>query len=186
MDQPKRLSYKKIIIGLLFMCAVGAGVLYYVSVSHSPIYEFDEKRDTQPILKLFHENWYWLVASSDYSPEFAFKYRAPSQDPRYLGKLRVKVLREKNTFIGFVAYYMKTETEGKVLFLAVKTAARGKRYGQQLLQYALDDLINNMGAKIIKLVTRTNNLRAQKLYNRAGFKETSRDDEGFVYLKYVP
>ena len=102
-----------------------------------------------------------------------------------MGRLRIKVLREHDAFVGFTAYYMKTSDLGLLLFLAVNPEFRGKGYGDMLTRYALNDLIR-VGAKRIRLVTRTCNIPAQKLYKRVGFKETSRDDEGFVYFEYVP
>ncbi len=183
-------SWRRISVVLLVCVAVfglGPGTWYMFTKQTGPIYEFNYDRDRQPILDIFNQNWYWLISSDDYSPEFMMKYHAPNHyDPAYVGKLQIKVLREKiqneDTFIGFVAYYLKKPTEGQLLFLAVRPEFRGKRYGEQLINYALADL-KKRGAKVVKLVTRTTNENAQKLYTRVGFKETSRED-GYVYFEY--
>lgn len=181
-----RSVWKKWRIGAaIFTMSLGAGIFYYLSIPRGPIYDFDPARDTQDILQVFERDWYWLVSSDDYSPEFMLKYRAPGRNPLYIGRLRIKVLRENDAFVGFTAYYMKTSDLGFLLFLAVDPEFRGKGYGDTLTRYALNDLIR-MGTKRIRLVTRTDNIPAQKLYSRMGFRETSRDDEGFVYFEYTP
>lgn len=176
---------KRHISAAIFTLFIGAGIFYYLSIPCGPIYDFDPARDTQDILQVFERDWYWLVSSDDYSPEFTLKYRAPSRNPLYIGRLRIKVLRENDDFVGFTAYYMKTSDLSFLLFLAVNPEFRGKGYGDALTRYALNDLIS-MGTKRIRLVTRTDNIPAQKLYSRMGFRETSRNDEGFVYFEYTP
>jgi ribosomal protein S18 acetylase RimI-like enzyme len=158
----------------------------YQAVQNPNFYEFNAARDTQPILNLFDQNWHWLVSSDDYSPEFTLKYLAPSRNPLYVGKLKINVLRQHNQLIGFVAYYMKSADLGFLLFLAVDKKFRKKQYGETLLRFGLDQLAD-MGAKRIQLVTRTTNFPAQRLYQRVGFYEISRDQpEGFVYFEYIP
>lgn len=183
-----RSMWKKWSIGAAIMSVLlGAGIFYYFSLVQGPIYDFDPSRDTQEILNIFDRDWYWLVASErdEYSPEFTLKYRAPNRNPLYLGRLRIKVLREQSTFVGFAAYYMKTPDHGQLLFLAVNPEFRGRGYGEKLTRFALDELIR-MGAKRVELSTRTDNISAQNLYKRIGFKETWRDDEGFMYFEYTP
>jgi ribosomal protein S18 acetylase RimI-like enzyme len=168
-----------LVLGLLI-----AGVLFLKKSSKNPIEDFNDVRDTQEILKIFERDRYWLLANEDYSPEFMLKYRAPNQDIKYMGRLHIKVLRELDKFVGFTAYYMKTPTHGFLLFLAVNPEFRGrdKGYAEKLLRYALGQL-KNMGAEQVQLCTRTDNVRAQKLYRRVGFYEISRDG-GFMYFQY--
>jgi ribosomal protein S18 acetylase RimI-like enzyme len=156
-------------------------------LQHASIYEYNESRDLESILKLFQDNWYWLIASlPEYSRDYAeyfFKYRSPNKNPLYAGRLHIKILRKNNEFIGFTAYYKQNPQVGILLFLAVDSAFRGKGYGDQLARYAVDDLIR-LGVKRVQLVTRTVNFAAQKIYKRLGFKEMYRDDEGYVYFEY--
>ncbi len=182
----KQPLWKKITIASSIVGSVlSIGIIYHLWLPRGPIFEFDPARDTQPILNIFERDWYWLLSSEDYSPEFMLKHHAPNRNPLYMGRLRIKVMRQHDTFAGFVAYYMKTSNVGFILFLAVEPKFRGKKYGAQLSQYALNDLIR-IGAKRIMLVTRTSNLPAQRVYNELGFIETSRDDEGYVYFEYIP
>ena len=178
------LTLKKIIISLcLISLAVTGGVFYYRTaiMAQGPIYEFDERRDTQSILDLFKKDYYWLV-EGEYNPAAMLKYRAPGGSPNKKGQMHIKVLRTDNEFVGFVAYYKKIGSEWKFNFIAVRDEFRGKGYAQKLMQYALDDM-KRLGAKHITLVTRTSNTSAQKLYTRMGFAEAYRD-EGYVYFAW--
>ncbi|HRN78239.1 MAG TPA: GNAT family N-acetyltransferase [Candidatus Dependentiae bacterium] len=186
---------KKIIIAASLIGIAGVGY-YYVQhqskpqqvLEQGPFYTYDEARDLESILKLFQENWYWLIASRpDYSREYAeyfFKYRAPTRNPLHAGILQIKVLRVDNQLAGFTAYYKENPQVGILLFLAVDPIFRGKGYGEQLARFAVNDLIAQ-GAKKIQLVTRTVNFAAQKIYKRLGFQEVYRDDEGYVYFEYM-
>jgi ribosomal protein S18 acetylase RimI-like enzyme len=181
--------YKKrilLVIGLAVL--VGGVVQWYfwqhktaVLVQTGPIYDFDDARDTQEILNLFEANWHWLVATPDYSPAYMLKYRAPNQTPLSHGKLSIKVLREKDTFVGFIAYYKKKPQEGFILFVAVKEEFRGKRYAEKLIHYAINDM-KEQGVKSVWLITRLSNARAQALYRRLGFYELQHDDI-FIYFQ---
>lgn len=180
-----KLTSKKILLGFLFLgIALTGGVFYYRTaiMTQGPIYEFDDERDTQSILDIFKKDYYWLV-EGEYNPAAMLKYRAPSGSPLKKGQMHIKVLRENNEFVGFIAYYKKVGNDWQFNFIAVDEKFRGKGFAQQLMQYAIDDM-KRLGAKKIKLVTRTSNTSAQKLYNRVGFKETYRD-EGYVYFEYL-
>ncbi len=145
------------------------------------IQDYNETRDTQEILDIFKQDKYWLLSSPDYSAESMLKTRSPNKDDaRYFGKLSIKVLREADKFVGFVAYYMKNFFIGTVLFLDVKPEFRGKGYAQQLMRYAIDAL-KKQGASIITLVTRSENHAAQAVYKKMGFVKTLEED-GYVYF----
>jgi ribosomal protein S18 acetylase RimI-like enzyme len=137
-----------------------------------------------PAIKtIFDKDLYWLSADEEYNPDFTFKYRTPHENPLYFGQLKVKVLRINNEFVGFTAYYLESKDMGRLLFVAVRPEFRGKRYGQQLIEYALNDMAH-MGVKQVKLTTRPSNLSGQKLYKRVGFVEQDRDDT-FVHFLYT-
>lgn len=165
---------------------LGAGVAYYVSQRETgPIYDFNEARDAQAVKKIFKDDWYWL-SNRHYIPEnidFVLRTHSPNEyEPRYYGKMSIKVLREHNTLVGFITYYMLNFYEGKILFLAINPDFRGKRYGEPLLKQAINDLFDNRGATVVRLVTRVDNTSARKLYTRIGFVETGIDEEdGFVH-----
>ena len=168
---------------------LGAGIVYYGQFERGPIYEFQFERDTQPILKLFTDNWYWLLATPAddelppyYLNEFHFrlKYRSPNADIRNAGRLKIKTLRDDGELAGFVTYYKKTGNKGEISLLAVSEKFRGKGFGEQLMCYALNDL-KNMGVQRIELFTRPTNYAAQKVYHKVGMHETHRDAQ-FVYF----
>ena len=176
-------------IGILIL-AVSAGAFitrYFKPVScpiaKSGISDFNDARDTADILKLMEEDRYWLISSKDYDPAFALKSRSPNTyEDKYKGKMKIRVMRKDGAFIGFVTYYMKNFIEGLILFLAVRSEFRGKRYGPELMDYALADL-KCMGAQQAELVTRVSNVKAQSVYKRTGFEETTRDEEYIYYRK---
>ncbi len=180
-----RSHFYKILISCSLIALVGGGAWYYSSIEWGPVYEFNDERDTQSILDLFKSDWYWLVADSPeyYSPEYMLKYRAPKQhDPMWERRMRIKVLREDDTFIGFAAYYMKSPTLGYLNFVAVKPELRGKKHATTLAKYAVDDMVKS-GAEKIDVVTRPSNIAARKLYNRLDFEEVFNDGE-FVYYSF--
>ncbi len=175
-----------VIIGL----STAAAVIYYHlpqpanQFTNDKVLVFDDKRDTQAILNIFKDDWYWLVSSDDYSPEFMLKNRAPNKDPRYFGKLNIRVLYDQDNFVGFICYYMKNFFIGQILFIDVKKEFRGKGFAQHLMKYAIADL-KKQGATMITLVTRTSNLDAQRVYKKLGFT-TMLEEDGFVYFELRP
>jgi len=171
----------KIVSGCaLVVVLFGAGYWWY-RADHGPILDFSYSRDAQEVMKIFERDHYWLLANDEYYPDVWLKYRSPSQeDSRYFGQLQIKVLRENDLFVGFTAYYLKYPTLGFILFVAVNPEFRGKHYGEQLVHYAIKDM-KSKGVKQIQLVTRVSNERAQKLYKRIGFYESSRSD-GYVHF----
>jgi len=176
-----RSKWLNFMLWLVLFGGVTAGLIYYLSLEKGPIYEYDAKRDKKDILSLFDANWYWLinVPRGHYSPEFTFKYKTPKRDPRYFGKLIIKVLRENNEFVGFTAYYKVSFYKGQFLFLAVDKAFRGKGVGTKLARYAVEDLFKR-GCSVVFLWTRPNN-PARFLYKKLGFKKKKIDGE-LVYF----
>ncbi|MBA3954060.1 GNAT family N-acetyltransferase [Candidatus Dependentiae bacterium] len=169
---------KKIIIALSLILAVGAGIQAY-SYYNGSIYTYTPQKDRAFILDLFKNNWYWLVSerSTDFSVEYMLDNKASSKLARK-GDLTLKVYRREGAPVGFVSYFTKELYEGFVLFLAVNEKERSKGYARKLLAYALDDL-KKRGCLVIRLITRTNNVRGQKLYTGMGFKKIW-EHEGFV------
>ncbi len=173
----------------LSLCAI-AGGLFYKNYTHAQvdtdIYPYDAARDEADVHQLIKDNWYWLIATPDYyfkdKIDFILHNMAPSMyEPRYFGKLHIKVMRKEGSLIGFVAYYKKSFYVGQVLFLCVDEKYRGKRYAETLLNTALEAL-KNEGCQIARLPTRATNFKAQAVYTRNGFTEYDRD-EGYVYYE---
>lgn len=189
-------SVKKIIV--ILSLTIGAGIGYYFTHKSEiaapvaaqaeteqriTIDEYDQARDEKAIKDLFHEDYYWLYPDTSYDVEahmgFTLKYRAPNENPLYVGTLQVKVLHVDDQFAGFTAYYKKTPTEGMLLFLAINKNFRKHGFGEKLARYAVEEL-KKMGSQKIVLVTRETN-PAQNIYRRIGFEKTSIED-GFLYM----
>jgi len=179
--KPKFLKY--ILLFGLVVASI-AGLFYFFSGEKGPIYDFDPAKDTKPILEIFDKDWYWLVANSreEYSPELMLKHRAHDpKNPSSFGKLTIKVARENGKLAGFAAYYKRRFYEGFFLYLAVAREFRGKKYGEKLARYVLKDLFAK-GCNVIRLVTRTDNVKARKLYTKLGFN-IYKQEPGFVYFE---
>lgn len=178
----QRLSLVKRVALIFTLSLVGGFVYRYVVQSRRPIYTYNAQTDRQEIVDLFEQDRYWLTSNPDSDVGVMLDTKSPNKQLRYRGALNIDVLRKNNNFIGFTAYYKKTETDGFLLFVAVKKEFKGKRYGAKLVNHAVEQLFK-LGAQKVKLVTRTNNLRAINLYTRLGFTETLRDDEGYVFFE---
>src|SRR5579872_1457124 len=128
MQNARRLTFIRTII-VAFSIAIGAGIAhhFYGVREQGPIYTFQENRDLEDMINLFVKDWYWL-SNRDYSREnveFALKTHSPNEyEPRYFGKMQIKVLRENGNLVGFITYYMLNFYEGKILFLAVNPEYR--------------------------------------------------------------
>lgn len=182
----KQNFWLKILVGLSLTFGV-ATVYYYRAAqvstnAHESISDYNEQRDIGGVINLFSKDWYWLSAR-DYSEDRIrqqFREHSPNEyESQFFGKMRIKMLHEGSSLVGFVTYYMKNFYEGRVLFLSIDQNFRGKRYGQQLLEYAVNDL-KSMGAKIVTLAVRSANASALKLYTRVGFVPGLPDADGFI------
>jgi len=179
---------KKIILLLSIAIAAFIGTGIYLQRTYiqetGPIYNFNATRDTQGVMDIFNQNRYWLLASEHSSPSFMIKHRTPDANPMHFGSLHIKVLYMEDKLAGFTAYYMETAQQGRLLFLAVAHAFRGKGYGKLLAEHAMKEMFK-MGATHIALWTRVSNLPAQRIYKELGFKEKF-DENGYVFFEYWP
>lgn len=175
------LHKKTIVTGIITVLLVTT-LIFFMGRQSDGIISYDEARDTKALIELFEADRYWLTSTPGYSPELMLKYRSPDANRQTAGRLHLKVLREKNELIGFTAYYMLRLGIGKVLFVGVDKKFRGKRYGEKLLMYAVQEL-KKMGAQVVQLTTRLENYPAQQLYRRVGFDEIGRDDT-YVFFEY--
>src|SRR3990167_1959367 len=147
------------------------------------IKNFDDSRDRQFILDMFQKNWYWLVENPDFSPEFMMDHMSPNKKPESFGKEQIKVLFKDSQPIGFATYNKEKFYKGYVHFLLIDEKYRGKRYAEQLMRYALNDLFSQ-GIEKVWLNTRENNKAARTLYERLGFKYFKPyEAPGFVFFE---
>lgn len=167
--------------GLLLVTALA--IFGYLHCTDDRVRDFDPSIDTASILQNFKEDRYWLIAEELQFDEAAMlKTRSPNQDnSEFFGKLYIKVIRQCDKTAAFTTYYRKSDQIGWIQFVSVNKRYRGKGFGKKLTTYAMNDLINNMGCTEVKLVTRTNNLWAQRIYTGLGFQETGRDSRFVDY-----
>lgn len=183
MIQASRVSlFKKFLIVGITSGAILTGVLVYQKTSHGPIQDYDPARDREFILNVFKNNYYWLVNDPEFSPEYMLDNKASSKKPKDKGNLTIKTYVVDGKPVAFTAYYPKKLYEGFVLFLAVDAPHRGRGYARQLLAYDIDQL-KKQGSAIIRLITRTDNTPARKLYDGMGFIGSETEDK--KYVKYV-
>ena len=182
---------KKLMYGLVFLLVVGAGVAALYTFKSTPVitqeypdlFVFDYKRDSDDIRKLMKEDWWWLVEGDGFSVDNMLMKLSP-RDENYAGQYKIIVARKDNQFVGFVAYYRKYFFEGFINFLAVRPEFRGQGYAQKLIDYAIERM-KQEGVSEVTLGTRIENIRAQTVYLRKGFKETRRDNSFVYYAKPV-
>ncbi len=168
---------------LASLSLAGAGTaLYFYIYPICRICNYQPTTDRTVFIDLFNKNRYWLTTNEDYSAEHMLDTRSPNDyQEQFIGKLTIKAARVNGKSVGFVAYYKKKFYEGFILFLLVAKEYRGKSYATKLLKYAINALFEDH-ALVVRLVTRTNNYAAMKVYERAGMKETHRSN-GFVYFE---
>lgn len=176
----ERIPMKRVLLAVGVVLAVGGGYWWYMhkmpetsGIQLNAGFEMrtcntDAEKDF--IRQQFKDNWIHLITSPDYDIEYFLNERGiyPFQ-PEYKGKMQIKILYKERNPVGFCAYYMRTPTEGAVLFINVDKDQRGKRYGEELVRYATQDL-KRLGAHFIRFSTRDTNTSAQKLYDRLGYE----------------
>ncbi len=184
----KIFNLKNMILIAVILLASGQGIYYYCSHSHtailkdSDISNYSADRDKAFIKDQFNKNWYMMTPDPTMDVDFLLDNKVPSKHQlQYMGKMDSKMLYDTNEPVGFISYYMATKYQGHIQFLIISEKYRGKRYGERLLKYALEDL-KHQGAKTVKIYTRNENLSAQKLYKRVGFVESERVTQG-IYLR---
>jgi ribosomal protein S18 acetylase RimI-like enzyme len=178
-------SCKKVaLIG--FLVLTGFGAIFFINweKDSTHIVEFKYSEHGAFVNRVFEENRYWLLGEGleDYSLDHLLIKRVSNITPDQYALEDIKIMLHNGTPVGFVTYSKTKFWQGKVRLLGVDEKYRGKGYGQELLNYAVKDLISQ-GCTNIFLVTRTTNYPAQKIYRKVGFKETGESD-GFVRFDY--
>ncbi len=153
------------------------------------VYEFnDDERDIRDIEKTFQDDFYWLTTRDSYDVRAMLTRRTSEySDPAVNNNMSIYIMRDRLTdaFIGFVTFFRLSFYKGQILFVSVNKAFQGKGYGQKLTEFALDQM-KKMGMLKATLFTRLDNTKARKLYERVGFKESSRaGNVGLYYDIYL-
>lgn len=182
MIQSKKTSlFTKCMLAALLLGGAGATVYYYTSHLSQGVYAYEPSIDRSFIIDLFKNDWYWLISdysAKDYSVEHMLDNRASSKE--HSGDLIIKTYRVAGKPVGFMAYYPKELFEGYILFLAVDKKNRSKGYARKMLNYVINDF-KKQGIRVVRLITRTDNVPGQKLYKSMGFKQIWTDG---AYVKF--
>ena len=174
-------SKKYLILGLVLAALAGGSFWYYKSRIASGIYDYDAATDRSFVIDLFKKDWYWLISdysAKTYSVENMLDMKSSSEG--HVGDLILKTYRVDGKPVGFVAYYPRELFEGYLLFLAVDKNQRAKGYARKMLHYVIDDF-KKRGSTVIRLITRTDNEKGQRLYTSEGFKQIWTDG---AYIKF--
>src|SRR3990167_7170389 len=149
-------------------------LLTFININSDVIKNYSTYEYKNFILKSFKTDWYWLIPDGGI-------YNPLSLLPEYNGQDTIKILLNNDKPAGYITYKMQNTIIGFIHFLYINKANRGKGYAKKLLQHAIADL-KSQGAKVITLMTRTNNIGAQKVYKQLGFKEKPLDEK---YIDFV-
>lgn len=181
--------------GALIVVIVGIGSI--ITYQYPPvqqkqdyyIYEFkDDERDIRDVEQTFQDDFYWLTTRDSYDVRAMLTRRTSEfSDPSVNNNMFIYIMRDTATedFIGFVTFYRLSFYKGQILFVSVNKAFQGKGYGRKLVEFALDKM-KKMGMIKATLFTRLDNTKARTLYERIGFKESSRaSNVGLYYDIYL-
>lgn len=177
---------KRHLVFFVLLSALAIGSFIYLQDDSSKetahIRPYDQEKDFKPLVKLMHDNMFWVSETSNFSPEKMLLTRAPSYAPHKKGLAIIDVVEDSETTAGFIAYYKKDSTEGYIWLLAVDKAFRGRGLAEKLARHALVSL-KKQGAKYVTLGTRLINTPALALYKKLGFVEQDRDEKrGMITL----
>jgi len=183
MVERRIISRRSLILILFSTLACGiAGWWLWRSRPCNGIAMYQDTRDREAVLKMFHDNWYWLInEQSTFSPEHFLTYRSPTKKLKDYGTSRIFVYCVDNQPVGFVAWNPLSFYKGRLHLIAVQKDHRGKGISKQLMKAATEDM-KRRGISEVTLITRTNNEPAKNLYKRLCYEEYWRDND-FVRFK---
>jgi len=142
-----------------------------------------ETRDKESVKKLFQQNTWYLLGdeiAQSYDVDFMLDHKSSVQHAKQ-NDLRMTVLEQDGSVIGFCAVYKKGIFWGQVLFIVVDQEYRGRGFAKKLLSEALSYLFDQEQCIKVTLVTRIENKAARTLYESIGFVLFKQDD----YVEYI-
>ncbi len=138
------------------------------------------QRDKEEIIRLFNDNWYWLIATgTEFDPAMFLNTGDKQLRGKSKSDSKIFVYCVQGKPVAFIAYYKVGPHTGKFRFVGNnKYDDKNYEHVEQLVQFAINDL-KKMGVYQIELITRLNNVRDIALYKKLGFREIDRfgDDE---------
>jgi ribosomal protein S18 acetylase RimI-like enzyme len=165
------------------MAGVGSYVFWFKADRCNGVVAYQAHRDKAVVKKIFKDNLHWVVNGpnyQNYDVDFMLDNHASAFDPINKRNLIFNVYCAQGRTVGFEAHFIKSFLKGYILFMVVDQAERGKGYAIALLKNAIEQ-IAKAGCSIVELVTGVDNIPAQKLYEKVGFVETSRDNDVIHY-----
>ena len=183
-------SYRRFVV--IFLVGLVGYFGYTISFYSNGIVDYKESRDKAAVKKMFHDDWKLLyygdmdtISETDFDVDFMLDNRSSSQHAAH-DNLVLKVLRQNDQTVGFLAYYPKSPYWWHMLFLIVDKDHRGKKYAAKLVQFFIDDSVAR-GALKLSTFTRLINTPARAVYEgQFGFKDVEHHDEKYMDLVLYP
>lgn len=185
--------FKKTIYLLLFFAGILA-IQQSLPMENSVLADFqaqdyEQTRDLPAIEEIFKHDWNRLEASRPFDPTLAEQCFEAWPHGGTTIKFR-KVLRHKDTTIGFATYYFQDDPEnpgkkrGNFEVGGIAPEYRHKGIATHFLAQAIQDL-KNMGAEHITLAVKKDNAIAQALYRKLGFEIAQEGKIGYRLIKKI-
>lgn len=181
----------KIIVIIIFFFVCARFAFDYLHGNNS-IVDYLAQRDKAAIKKMFHDDWQLLyygdfdkISEDDFDVDFMLDNRSSCQY-RAANDLVLKVMRQNNKTVGFLAYYPRSPYWWHMLFLMVDVDHRKQGYASQLIQFMIDDVVAR-GALKITTFTRLVNTKARGLYEgKFKFKDIGHPQDKYLDLVLYP
>jgi ribosomal protein S18 acetylase RimI-like enzyme len=165
-----------IVISLIFVGSFSFYYFYYdkqylVADSQASIQDFNYEQDNEAVTELLKSNWEVLSPLiPEYDPRVAdITFRRKLSMNFYPAPLTLKVLKKNKKLIGFITYTITREKRGHIELIAITADQQRHGYGTLLINSALNDL-KKQHIKTVDINVSKQNEKAQKLYNKIGFK----------------
>lgn len=141
----------------------------YATISFVP---FNAQNDMHAVTTLIKAEWHKLFFQPDYDPIMINKMLLHNKPGNYKHpdkKLYTLVVKNDETFVGFVTYYYVTPTIGHIELLAVDKKFRAQGIGKKIIEYTMA-ILAEKGAQTIQLYVYKTNPKAIEFYSHLGFK----------------
>ena len=98
------------------------------------------------------------------------------------GNLSFVAAADDDKAVGFFCYSLNRDLgEGRLKFVIVDPACRGKGTAREMLRLAVSHAFEDTDANCVSLIVFSENPRARKCYEKAGFTERKADTPAFTY-----
>jgi ribosomal protein S18 acetylase RimI-like enzyme len=152
------------IFGFLFFCAC--------SISAEPlIMPFNYQADMPQVEALIKKEWshlFWMPQYDADLIDIIFRTQKPGNIFARDKLLKITVLKENSTLIGFITYYQSDKDTGDIELLAIDSNYQGLGYGKKLMN-TIQNWFKRIGCKYVQLYVYTTNPHAIQFYKHLGF-----------------